>query len=31
MLEAFSTVPDLEHDKALHELASLLEATTRTN
>ena len=31
MLEAFSAVPDLEHDKALHELAFLLEATTRTN
>jgi glutamate dehydrogenase len=31
LLEALSNVPDLEHDRALHELASLVEATTRTN
>jgi glutamate dehydrogenase len=31
MLEALSGVPDLEHDRALHELASLIEATTRSN
>ena len=31
LVEALSNVPDLEHDRALRELASLVEATTRTN
>jgi glutamate dehydrogenase len=31
MLDAMASVPDLEHDRALHELVSLVEATTRSN
>ena len=31
MLAALATVPDLEHDRALHELALLVEATIRSN
>jgi glutamate dehydrogenase len=31
VLDALAGVPDLEHDQALHELVSLVEATTRSN
>ena len=31
VVAALSTVPDLEHDQALHELVSLVEATVRSN
>jgi glutamate dehydrogenase len=31
LLEALTGVPDLEHDRALHELVTLVEATTRSN
>ncbi len=31
VVAALSTVPDLEHDQALHELVSLVDATVRSN
>ncbi|HTT88176.1 MAG TPA: NAD-glutamate dehydrogenase domain-containing protein [Acidimicrobiales bacterium] len=31
MLDAVAGVPDLEHDRALHELVSLVDATVRSN